>query len=165
MVPMADQLIVRRWLLDLGRLTAARSSHDEAADFIETSTPMLAMRFQNEAFNPASLEHVAAECKYLPTYGELVPLLREWWRQHRPQPVALPAPPVRGRGEPTAEEIAHVTWVAAQARAALRSDAQPIGDRRPRVHYLTTEQLAQAYRTANIVPPRAVGAVLAAAKA
>jgi len=152
---MADQVLVRRWLVDLSRLTAARLSHDEAVDFAQTFAPMLAMRFPNEAFNIVSLEAVAAECKYLPAYGELVPKLREWWRQHRPHPPALPPPPIRERDEPTEEECAHVTRVAEEAIAALRSDAQPVADyRRPVSRHLTREQLELAYRAAHLTSPR-----------
>ena len=82
---MADHIIARRWLIDLGRLTLAKGTPADADDFIETMTPMLAMRFPNEMFCVVSLEYVAAECKFLPTYGELVALLRDWKRQ-------LPAP-------------------------------------------------------------------------
>jgi hypothetical protein len=82
---MADQLIVQRWLIRLGKITSARISEDDAADFIEEFSPLLAMRFGDDAFTNVSLEFVAAECKYLPTYGELVALLRDWKRQ-------LPAP-------------------------------------------------------------------------
>lgn len=82
---MADQLIVQRWLIRLGKATSATRSTDDAAEFVEEMAPLLAMRFPDETFNNVSLEFVAAECKYLPTYGELVALLREWKCQ-------LPAP-------------------------------------------------------------------------
>src|SRR4051812_35386419 len=75
---MADQIIARRWLIDLGRLTAARANPIEVEDFLETMAPNIAKRFPNESLNDSSLEYVAAECKYLPTYGELVNLLRGW---------------------------------------------------------------------------------------
>jgi hypothetical protein len=152
--PMADQVVVRRWLIDLGRLTAARSSHDEAADFIDTSTPMLAMRFPNEAFNSVSLEAVAAECKYLPAYGELVPLLSAWWRQHRPQHPALEPPPTPARTPPTEDELAYVQARVAEMIAALRSSMQPADDRRPAANYLSQEQLDHAYWSANVAPPK-----------
>lgn len=82
---MADQIIVRRWLISLGQLTLAKGAPDDAEDFVNTIAPMLAMRFPDEIFGVVSLEYVAAECKFLPTYGELVALLRDWRRQ-------LPAP-------------------------------------------------------------------------
>jgi len=78
---MADQLIVQRWLIRLGRVTAARLSPEDAADFVEEFAPLLATRFGDDAFTNVSLEFVAAECKYLPTYGELVAHLRDWRRQ------------------------------------------------------------------------------------
>lgn len=150
---MADQLIAKRWLTDLGKLTAARSSHDEAADFVATSAPMLAMRFPNEAFNPRSLEAVAAECKYIPIYGELVALLRAWWQAHRPAAPALPAPPIRQRGEPTPDEIHHVSRVVEETIAALRSTVQPPEDHRPVARCLSRQQLSEAYRRAGVQGP------------
>jgi len=82
---MADQIIVRRWLISLGQLTLAKGTPEDADDFVDTMAPMLAIRFPDETFGVVSLEYVAAECRYLPTYGELVALLRDWKRQ-------LPAP-------------------------------------------------------------------------
>ena len=82
---MADQIIARRWLIDLGRVVAKRASDADVEDFIDTMAPMLARRFPNETFCFVSLEYVAAECKFLPTYGELVAHLRDWKR-------SLPAP-------------------------------------------------------------------------
>jgi hypothetical protein len=151
---MADQFVARRWLIDLGRLTAIRSNPDDAVDFVEAMAPMLAMRFPDEAFTAASLEAVAAECKYLPTYGELVGYLHAWWRDHRPRPRALPSPPIRQRDEPTHEEREHVTRVTAETLAALQSSAQPIGDRRPVACYLSRKQLVEAYQRAGVRAPQ-----------
>ena len=105
--------------------------------------PLLMDRFPDAAFTTSSLEHVAAlAVKGFPTYGELAAWLADWWRANRPAPPALPAPqPIRQRDEPTPEEIAHVSRVAAETIAALRSSAQPIEDRRPVPRYLTPEQL------------------------
>jgi len=151
---MADQQVTRRWLIDLGKLTAARSSHDEAADFVASSAPMLALRFPNEAFNIRSLEAVAAECKYIPTYGELVALLRAWWQAHRPAPPALAPPPIRQRGEPTPDEIQHVTRVVEDTIAALRSAVQPPEDHRPVARCLSREQLNRAYQRSGVQGPQ-----------
>lgn len=82
---MADLLIAQRWLIRLGRFTKAAVNEVDAAEFVEDFAPLLAMRFPNEILTAVSLEYVAAECKFLPTYGELVALLRDWKRQ-------LPAP-------------------------------------------------------------------------
>ena len=151
---MAELHTARRWATQLGRLTSARMSSDEAADFVEAVAPMLAMRFADTAFSAASLEHVAAQCKYLPTYGEIVPLLRDWWRAHGPKPQALPAPePIRQRDEPTAEEREHVARVTAETIAALRSSVQPVEERRPMARCLSREQLSQVYERAGIRGP------------
>jgi len=151
---MADQFVARRWLIDLGRLTATRSNSGDAVDFVEAMAPMLAMRFPDGAFTSASLEAVAAECKYLPTYGELVGYLHAWWRDHRPRPRALPAPPIRQRDEPTHEEREHVARVTAETIAALQSSTQPIGDRRPVACYLSRKQLVEAYQRAGVRAPQ-----------
>lgn len=82
---MADVLIAQRWLIQLGKLTVAAKSEEDAEDFVETVAPLLARRFPNEMLTNISLEYVAAECKFLPSYGELIALLRDWRRQ-------LPAP-------------------------------------------------------------------------
>jgi hypothetical protein len=151
---MADQFIARRWLIDLGRLTAVARSEADAEGFVEAMAPMIAMRFPDEAFTTASLEAVAAECKYLPTYGELVNHLRDWWRDNRPRLRALPPPPVRQRGEPTTEERDHVARVTAETLAALQSTAQPIADRRQLSRFLSDAQLRLAYEQAGVRGPR-----------
>jgi hypothetical protein len=136
--------VVRQWCQSLGILSAVSISRQEAEMKLAAYVPLLADRFPDGAFTTASLEYVARQAiKGFPTYGELAAWLAEWWRATRPPPLALPAPPpIRQRGEPTPEEIEHVTRVAAEAIAALRSSAQPIEDyRRPAPRYLTPEQL------------------------
>jgi hypothetical protein len=73
---MADRSRVDAWLIDLGRLTSARITAEDAMEFVDRYAPLLAQRFSDSAFSRASAEHVAAECKFLPTYGEIVALLR-----------------------------------------------------------------------------------------
>jgi len=154
---MADYLTLptRRWLIQLGKLTATNISSDEASDYIDATLPMLEMRFPPAAFTLESLEHVAAQCKYLPTYGEIREHLSDWWRQRRPNQPAVrydPPPPPQPH---TAEERAHASWAASQAIAAIRSAAQPPEERRPPApRHLTQEQLTQAYRAAGIDAPK-----------
>jgi hypothetical protein len=81
---MADQRHVEQWLIRLGSLASARLSSDEATEFVDKCAGFLAGRFPDGAFSPASLEHVAAECKYLPTYGEIVAILSPWWADNVP---------------------------------------------------------------------------------
>lgn len=73
---MADIHRVEQWLVALGRVTAARLTPEAAADFVDKFATMLAGRFPDETFTPRSVEHVAAECRFLPTYGEIVAHLR-----------------------------------------------------------------------------------------
>ena len=153
---MAEQIPLdpRRWLIQLGKLTATRISTDEAADFVDTMLPMLKMRFPAAAFTLLSLEHVAAQCKYLPTFGEIVGHLSEWWHQFRRLP-ALPYEPPKVAQIHSAEERAHASWAASQAIAAIRSTAQPVEDRRPPTpRYLSREDLVRAYRAAGVEPPK-----------
>lgn len=139
--------VVRQWCQSLGILSAVSISRQEAEMKLAAYVPLLADRFPDGAFTTASLEYVARQAiKGFPTYGELAAWLAEWWRATRPPPLALPAPPpIRQRGEPTPEEIEHVTRVVAETIAALRAGAQPVEEwrtaRTPKPSYLSPEQL------------------------
>ena len=140
--------VVREWCQSLGILSAVSISRQEAEMKLAAYVPILMERFPDAAFTIASLEYVAAQAvKGFPTYGELAAWLSEWWTAHRPPssfPQLPPPPPIRQRGEPTPEEIAHAEQVVAETIAALRANAQPIEDwrtHRPQPRYLTPEQL------------------------
>lgn len=136
--------VVREWCVSLGVLTAISISRQEAEMKLAAYLPMLMQDFSDAAFTKESLHDVARQCvKGFPTYPELANHLSAWWKQHRPAPLALPPPPpIRQRDEPTEEEKAHVSRVAAEAIAALRSSAQPIEEYRPpRPRYLSPEEL------------------------
>ena len=135
--------IVREWTIALGILTAGQMTRAEAEMKLRAYVPLLVDQFPVGAFTQDSLHHVAAQCKWFPSYAEVIEHLRGWWQQHRPMPPALPAPPpIRQRGEPTEAEREHVTRVAAEAVAALRSSAQPEADRRTfGARHLTPAQL------------------------
>jgi hypothetical protein len=139
--------VVRQWCQSLGILSAVSISRQEAEMKLAAYVPMLLERFPDAAFTTASLEYVAAQAvKGFPTYGELAAWLGDWWRANRPALPALPPPPpIRQRGEPTPEEIEHVTRVVAETIAALRASAQPVEEwrtaRTPKPSYLSPEQL------------------------
>jgi hypothetical protein len=136
--------VVRQWCQSLGVLSAVSITRQEAEMKLAAYVPLLVDRFPDAAFTTASLQHVAAHAvKGFPTYGELAAWLAGWWKDNRPLPPALPAPPpIRQRDEPTPDEIAHVERVVAETIAFLRSSAQPIEERRPPgARYLTPEQL------------------------
>jgi hypothetical protein len=107
--------------------------------------PMLQSDFPPEAFCQDSLSHVVRQCKYFPAYSEVHAHLRAWWREHRPQPPALPPPPpIRQRDEPTDEEKAHVSRIVAELVRDLRAGTQPEEDRQPSgARHLTPAQLDQ----------------------
>jgi hypothetical protein len=135
---------VREWCQSLAVLTAVSMTREEATMKLGAYIPMLMRDYPDAAFTTDSLNHVARQCiKGFPTYPELANYLSAWWRDHRPLPPALPPPePIRQRGEPTPDEIAHVERVTAETIAFLRSSAQPIEERRPPgARYLTPEQL------------------------
>src|SRR6185436_16615613 len=104
---MADEALARSWLRSLGRLTAATMTPQEAADWLDEIAPFLASRFPDEAFVSASLEHVAAESRYLPTYGEIVSLLRAF-QERQPATIAIAARP---GGLTPQEEAMAANWV------------------------------------------------------
>jgi hypothetical protein len=135
---------VREWCVSLGVLTAISITRQEAEMKLAAYLPLLMREFPDGAFTIDSLNHVARQCvKGFPTYPELANYLAGWWREHRPRPPALPPPPpIRQRGEPTPDEIEHVTRVAAETIAFLRSRARSIEEPRPpRPRHLTPEQL------------------------
>lgn len=134
---------IRQWLIRLGRASGGRISTDEAADYVDGIEPLLVTHWPPAAFTFASLEHVASQCKYLPSYGEITEHLGDWWRRNR-RPLAIAYEPPRQPEIHSAEERAHVSWAAAQAVAAIRSTAQPVEDRRPKPRHLTPEQLIAA---------------------
>jgi hypothetical protein len=96
---MADEAIIRQWLIHLGDVLTVHVSDERATNFLDSFAPLLAMRFDDAAFTPVSLEHVAAQCKYLPTYGELVPLLQAWMREKRTASAYAALPPPRAESQ------------------------------------------------------------------
>ena len=95
-----DQQLIRDWLKQLGELCSVGLSPEEAAAKLEIFAPALATRFDAGAFTGVSLEEVAANCRFFPTYGELVALLRAWLDgdtdQSQPRRIAADADPVTG---------------------------------------------------------------------
>jgi hypothetical protein len=134
---------VRDWLTALGVLTADTGSRAEADMKLRAYVPLLQDAFPAAAFTQASLQFVAEQCRYFPTYADVVLHLRTHWRATRPTPVALPPPaPIRQRPPPTPDEIAHVERVTAETVAALRSSAQPVVEyRHPGPRYASPAEL------------------------
>ena len=143
--------IVREWTVALGILTSGNMTRADAEMKLRAYVPLLQDNFPAAAFTQDSLHHVAAQCKWFPSYAEVIEHLRGWWRDHRPAPLALPPPDLPPpRDPPTPEEIAHVRRCVEEITAALRSSAierdtegRPIeaGPPPPTPRYLSPEQL------------------------
>jgi len=142
---------VRNWVEALGVLCCDNMTPTEAEMKVLAFVPMLQSDFPAEAFTQDSLSHVARECKYFPSYGEVYNHLSAWWRPRRPmQAVALPAPaPPPPHVEPTPDERAYVheqvrALVASFKSGPLYSDATPgelKDDRRPKAIHLSPGML------------------------
>jgi hypothetical protein len=83
---------VREWTIALGILTSGNMTRADAEMKLRAYVPLLQDNFPAAAFTQASLHHVAAQCKWFPSYGEVVEHLRAWWNPRRPLPPALPPP-------------------------------------------------------------------------
>jgi hypothetical protein len=81
-----DAELVRDWLKALGVLTAGAMDAAEVNARLDAMIPHLIEEFSPDVFNRKSLHAVATNARYFPTYGELVPLLREWQRNVRDIP-------------------------------------------------------------------------------
>lgn len=114
---------VRKWTIALGVLTAGNMTRADAEMKLRAYVPLLQDQFPAGAFTPASLHHVAAQCKWFPSYAEVIEHLRGWWREHRPY-VALPPPsPPPPRPDPTPEEMEAVSRTVREVTAALHTSA------------------------------------------
>jgi len=115
---------VREWTIALGILTSGKMTRADAEMKLRAYVPLLQDNFPAAAFTQASLHHVAAQCKWFPSYGEVVEHLRAWWTPRRPLPPALP-PPDRPppRPEPTSEELARIRALVEEVTARVRANA------------------------------------------
>jgi hypothetical protein len=140
--------IVREWTIALGILTAGTMTRVEAEMKLAAYVPLLQSHFVVGAFTQQSLHHVAAQCKWFPSYAEVVGHLGDWWREHRPlppSPPALPAPPPLPFHKPTDEELAHIRACVEEVTAGLRyrDDTGPNEPRAARPAYLSPGLLDQ----------------------
>jgi hypothetical protein len=122
----APSATVREWTIALGILTAGNMTRADAEMKLRAYVPLLQDNFPPAAFTQASLHHVAAKCKWFPSYGEVVEHLREWWNPRRPPPPALPPPervPVHAAAA-TPEELAHIRALVEDMTARVRANAQ-----------------------------------------
>ena len=112
---------VREWTIALGILTSGNMTRTDAEMKLRAYVPLLQDHFPVGAFTQDSLHYVAAQCKWFPSYAEVIEHLRAWWHDHRPAPPALPPPDIpKPRDPPTPEEIAYVHERVAEIVANLR---------------------------------------------
>lgn len=115
---------VREWTIALGILTSGNMTRADAEMKLRAYVPLLQDNFPAAAFTQASLHHVAAQCKWFPSYGEVVEHLRAWWNPRRPLPPALPPPDLApSRPEPPPEELARIRALVEGVTARVRANA------------------------------------------
>jgi hypothetical protein len=75
--------LIREWLVALAVLCRTNVGKEELAATLNAYAPMLAARYSLGAFSQASLDAVATQCSYFPSYAELCGALSPWWQEHR----------------------------------------------------------------------------------
>lgn len=131
----------------LGMLAKLVTPNDPAKAFgaMEAYLPFLAT-LPDEAFTPASVEHVAMSPRrlHIPDLSEVKAPLQAWWRENGPRRTAIAAPAKAAEPEYRAspEERAAV----AEQLRALVADMAPSEPERPKVraHIIPAEVLAEA---------------------
>lgn len=157
---MADPQPVRDWLTYLAGLNVGGLAKREIELRLDLLAPALADEFDTQAFTLDSARHVAAQYTHFPVFGEIVPALRDWWREHRPMIPAIDwQPEVEPIPERTPEELQHVSTVTKRILAELdrhnietaaryRGTDRPISRRD-----MTRAELTEAYRRAGLQGP------------
>ena len=153
-----DRGAVALFVVRLGKLCAIPAGLTEAdvlsrvADYAE----LLCGELDGGAFTERSFAHVVAQCRFFPSYAELLDHLRGWWRENRPPLPALAAPaPVQPEWQPPSEEqraaiaraVQTCTAVLAEAAARKSASARPGATAGPRrVLRYSDELLLAGYR-------------------
>lgn len=122
---MADVVVVRRWMERLGRLTVASMQREDAEAWMNDVAPFLAEQFPDWVFCQRSLGAVAAECRHLPMFGEIVDELRKWRKAVPDDTGAQQRIEARSQQE---REAAQGEALAAERRESWR-DPQAVRDR------------------------------------
>src|SRR5215472_9384616 len=81
---MTDHRRIAGWLNDLATITAGTAPLADAKAKIAALSALLIDEFPEAAFCKQSLVHVAASCKFFPTFSELRDALTAWWRENKP---------------------------------------------------------------------------------
>jgi hypothetical protein len=147
--------IIRDWLKALATLCASNLEKDDLQGKLRAYTPMLSQEFPQEAFSPAALAHVARACTFFPSFAELCAALAPWWKEHRPQPIAITSDQpdtVRNR---ESERLSRESWkniTPEQVRAKIRAlNGNPM--RAVLGHFLATALANHAPHQLGLLPP------------
>lgn len=116
------------WLNDLATLTAGTTPLADSKAKVAALASMLASEYPPEAFSRRSLEHIARQCTFFPSYGELARALSAWWQDNRPPQQAVEYDRFAVSDEETAARRASwVTISPEQVRAKVRAlDGHPM---------------------------------------
>ena len=152
---MTEIRLVSGWLTDLANLTAGNAMMREIKPRIAGNASMLADAYPAGAFTRASLDHVARQCKFFPSYSETCELLSAWWKENRPTPRAIesdqPAT-VRQRELERKNRESWETISAEQIRTKIRtirnSSMPPLFG-----HFFATALAKYAPQHLNLLPP------------
>jgi hypothetical protein len=148
--------IIRDWLKALATLCASNLEPDDLRGKLRAYVPMLSQEFPQEAFSPAALAHVARAGAFFPSFAELCNALAPWWKEHRPQPIAITSDQpdtVRNR---EIERLARESWrniTPEQIRAKIRAlNGNPMRD--VLGHFLATALANHAPHHLGLLPPQ-----------
>ena len=144
----------QQWLAMLAKLTAPMDSTTAAQAFV-AYLPMLT-DFPDEAFCPASLDAVATQCGYAPSYGALAKGVgRVVEAQHRPPSAAIEAIPPPAQTQNTLPTISERAAVSRSVREILTGFSEVTRQREAQLPQHITRPLPQFSREAaqRIVSP------------
>lgn len=86
-------LVVAQWLTDLLMLTRGASNDaEEVKRKMKAMIIILAKDFPSAAFSSQSLQAIATQFKFMPSYSELSAALTVWWKDSQPKEVVFDDP-------------------------------------------------------------------------
>jgi hypothetical protein len=143
----------QQWVAMLAKLVAPMDA-TRAAKALADMLPMLA-DFPDAAFCLDSLNAVATKRSAPPSYADLRSDLAKWWKQHRPQPVAIEGKqPATARQDEIDRDVSE-SWAnitAPQVRAKIR-ELEGNGMRQTLGHFLATAIFKHAPHHLGLLPP------------
>jgi hypothetical protein len=150
--------VAASWLNDLAIVVAGSAPLADLKAKVAGMSGLLAEDYPPEAFSRASLAHVARQCKFFPSYGELTEHLSAWWKDHRPEPrLAITATDERTRQDQHSADCA-ADWASittAQLREKI-ANVRAIGQSGMRLSWgrvLSTAIHRHAPHLAGLIPP------------